>query len=269
MLGYTCGMTDSDREPFSKSKLVSMREKWSEPDQTKGQTWEFDGVAHDPEHWMGYSHEMREGLGMFGCKTFDKLTSYLREKLNRKPNVVDLMGGAYFLDFPENVGSLVGIRIHDKDTDFLEVSKKSKSERAWLLEKIIQSPNRRVIEADILTNAGWRVIKGENLPLADLVVCRPGGPFDVEHATVSRFDNPAIYAGLYTSLFRRMLKLVNKESGVVFTEIPDIFSDTEIDNFFVGIDKSEKSRTKVFTVPDVDYHWGGKKRKYAVVQFGN
>lgn len=261
-------MTDSDREPLSKSKLVSLREKWSSPDHAKMETWDFDGISWGSEHFMSYDHEMREGLGIFGCKSFDEMVKYLGEKLGRKPNVVDLMGGAYFLEHPEDAETVVGIRLHPKDEVFLEVSKGYREDRRLLHERIIGAPNRRVVDADILSNAGWKVIRNENLTRADLLICRPVGPFDVRHATASRFDNPATYAGLYISLFRRVLKLVNKEHGVIFCGIPDIYSESEARDFFENIDGEKGSETKIFTVPDTDYHWGGAKRRYVVVQFG-
>mgnify|MGYP001572070828 CR=1 FL=1 len=111
-------MTDSDREPFSKSKLVRLKEGWSKPDREMTETWDFDGVSWGPEHWMSYDYEMREGLGGFGCRTFDELVVSLTKKLGRRPNVIDLMGGAYFIEHLENTETMVGIRIHPKDGDF-------------------------------------------------------------------------------------------------------------------------------------------------------
>jgi len=64
-----------------------------------------------------------------------------------------------------------------------------------------------------------------------------------------------------------MLKLVNKKSGVVFTEVPDIYSEEEVKDFFTDVDEKEGSQTKIFTVPDEEYHWGGRNRRYAVLQF--
>ena len=137
-----------------------------------------------------------------------------------------------------------------------------------MYEKITGAPNRKVVDADVLSNSGWKAIRNASLVPADLSVCRPVGPFDDKHAMVSRFDNPATYAGLYISLFRRMLKLVNKEHGVIFCEIPDIYSESEARDFIEDIDREEGSETKIFTVPDQDYQWGGAKRRYVVVQFG-
>lgn len=262
-------MNDSNAEFLSKSKLTSLREKWSEPDSVEGKTWDFDGVARSPEHWMGYNHEMREGLDMFGSKTFDELIDRLNTKLNRKPNVLDLMGGAYFLNMPEKTESLIGIRIHNKDEDFLKVHNDVNDVFSRLLDKITKSPNRKIIEADILSNNGWKTIQKENFALADLLVCRPVGPFDIKHSMGDRFDSPKVYAGLYASLFKRMLSLVNKKDGVIFTETPDVYSDDEIKNFFTEIDNKKGSQTTLFTVPDKDYQWGGAKRRYAVIQFKN
>ena len=260
-------MNEANSEPLTRARLTGLRKKWSDPDSRKGRTWEFDGVVK-PDHWMSYSYEMREGLGNFDCKTFDDLVLLLDKKLNRKPNVVDLMGGAYFLSNPENTDSLVGIRIHNKDQDFLNVHKNDDSDRSRLLRQIINTPNRRVIEADVLSNAGWKKIRNASMPAADLLVCRPAGPFDDKHSMSNRFDDPRAYAGLYQSLYKRMLSLVNRKGGVIFTEVPDIYTDTEIEKFFERTDKEEGSQTKLFTVPDEDYQWGGKKRRYAVVQFG-
>jgi hypothetical protein len=260
-------MDITNPEALTKSRLTSLRTKWSEPDRAKGKTWEFDGIPYTPDHWEGYNHETREGLNTFGCKTFDDLVDKLEIKLGRKSNVIDLMGGAYFLESPEKAQSLTGIRINDKDQEFMDVYGEKTDIYSMRFKKIIQSPNRKVIEADILSNNGWNTIKNSNLPLADLLVCRPVGPFDVRHSVSDRFDNPNAYAGLYISLFKRMLTLVNKKGGVIFTETPDVYSDKELKKFFDETDKVEGSHTTLFTVPDEDYHWGGMKRRYAVIQF--
>ena len=262
-------MTDQNREQLSKSRLTALRENWSEPDRLRDHTWDFDGVFWGPEDSRSYDYEMRQGLGLFGCKTFDRLVLHLKKQLGRKPTVVDLMGGAYFLEGPQNTQTLVGIRIHPKDKVFLEASAHYSQEgRRDLYRKIISAPNRQIIEADILSNAGWQTILRQNLAPADLLVCRPMGPFDDQNAMASRFDDPKFYAGLYVSLFARMLKLVNRTSGVVFCEIPDVYTEEQAVNFFRQVDIRESSRTEVFTVPDRDYHWGKLKRRYVVMRFG-
>lgn len=256
-------------EIFSPSKLVSLRHKWSQPDSTRGATWDFDGAQVYPNHWMSYNHEMYFGLSaIFGCDTFDSLVVALSEKLGRKPHVIDLMGGAYFLNSPENTASLTGIRVHDKDSDFLEYKGGADDQEGQLYRKIIGCPNRRIIEADILSNAGWNTIYQQKLPPSDLLVCRPIGPFDCSHAIGDPLDDPTSYFGLYASLFRRMITLVNQNTGIVFTEIPDIVPDYELNTFFSTFDSSQKCQTDVFIVPDRSYHWVGVKRRYAVIQFG-
>lgn len=260
-------MTSIDNTPLTKSILLPLREKWSEPDREEMTTWDFDGFPIVPDHWMSYDFEMKEGLSTFDCTSFDELVVLLAEKLGRKPTVIDLMGGAYFLTQPENTDSLVGIRVHPKDEEFLEVSKEyPEAERLWH-ERVIAAPNRRVIAADVLTNEGWKIIESSQLPPADLLVCRPVGPFDVTRAMVRRYHNPDHYAGLYISLFKRMIKLVNRKSGVIFTEIPDIYSNEQAKVFFESVDSLENSKTKLFTVSQEDYQWGGAKRRYAVMHY--
>ena len=70
-------MEESTLEPLTKTRLTSLRGKWSKPDRDKGRTWEFDGVPYSPEHFMSYNHEMREGLSDYDCKTFDELVTIL------------------------------------------------------------------------------------------------------------------------------------------------------------------------------------------------
>ena len=260
-------MEESTLEPLTKTRLTSLRGKWSKPDRDKGRTWEFDGVPYSPEHFMSYNHEMREGLSDYDCKTFDELVTILEKKLGRKPDVIDLMGGAYFLSEPGNVNTLVAIRVHDKDKEFIEVANEKDGKESRLIKKVTGASNRRVIDADVLTTKGWKDIEKAGLPKADLLVCRPVGPFDVKHAMDSRWDEPGAYVGLYASLFGRMLRLVNKKDGVIFTEVPDIYTEKEVKKFFVGVDEKEGSQTEELTAPDKDYHWGGRKRRYAVIEF--
>lgn len=260
-------MENSDNDKFTKSKLLSIRKSWSSPDMSKGKTWEYDGIPSGIEGWDTYDNVMREGLFSLGCKTFEDLIVKLTSDLGRKPNVIDLMGGAYFLDNPNITNTLTGIRIHDKDADFLEVHATNSKKIGERYRKIIGSPNRQVIEADILSNKGWNIIANSNLPKADLLVCRPVGPFDIRHSLPGVDDKPAEFAGLYKSLFSRMLNIVNKDGGIIFTEIPDPYTNIEIEKFFVGIDKTAGSSSTVFTVPDKDYSWSGYKRRYAVVRF--
>jgi hypothetical protein len=261
-------MSDSSPEYFSKTHLKELRGMWSSPDRDRGYTWDFDGVSPDPEGWTSYSYEMIDGLSEFGCKTFDQLVDRLGNYLGRNPNVIDLMGGAYFLNFPEKTNTLTGIRIHNKDEDFIEAATDTSRVETKLIDKITKAQNRVIVEADILSSAGWKKIKEQNLEPADLLVCRPVGPFDNKRASVSRFDNPETYSGLYTSLFYRMTALVNKEDGVIFTEIPDIFEDADIKSFFDEVEVRERCKVSLFTVLDENYRWGGIKRRYAVVRFG-
>lgn len=233
----------------------------------KGYTWEFDGPHAYPEHWMSYNHEMREGLAKLGCKTFDELVIKLYEKLGYKPNVIDFMGGAYFLTSPENTNTLTGIRVHDKDDDFAEAYQDNTSNTTTLFNKIVKTEVRQVLEADILSNEGWKIIRASNVPLADLLVCRPVGPFDIKNSVNSRYDEQEKYIGMYSSLFFRMLELVNKKNGIIFTGLPDFFTDQNVEEFFLKLDKQEQCKTILYTVPDKDYHWGGHQRRYAVIQF--
>ncbi len=261
-------MNESSSEFLTKSKLNVLRKEWSKPDSKKEGTWEYDGFYGEYyDYVMGYNHEMREGLGIFECKTFDALVDVLNKKLDRKPNVIDLMGGAYFLDNPGNTNSLVGIRIHDKDEYIGSFYKSADGGRARVIKRVMTAPNRRVIEADILSNKGWKTIEKAGIPKADLLVCRPVGPLTFTQAMGNRFDEPRTYAGLYSSLFRRMLGLVNKHGGVIFTEAPAIYSGEEIKDFFTGVDEKEGSRTNIFKVPENIYYWGGENRRYAVIQF--
>lgn len=264
-------MSESSSEILTKSRLKALRKKWSEPDSKKGRTWEYDGVYESYGSWAGYSYEMREGLGNLGSETFDDLVDVLGKKLGRKPNVIDLMGGAYFLDKPKKTNTLTGIRIHNKDEDYMvEAHKDDGKSIAKTIRRIIKSPNRRIVEADILSNQGWRIIEKAGIPKADLLVCRPMGPFDVRHATANVWEeNVAAYSGLYSSLFKRMLKLVNRKNGLIFTEVPDIYSDEEIKEFFSEADKEHGLQIEIFAVSDKDYHMGGRVRRYAVIKFKN
>ncbi len=244
-----------------------MKKSWAGPDNGEEDPWEFDGITENLDSRNSYDQEMAEGLDGFGCKTFDELVLRLEKKLGRKPNVVDLMGGAYFLHDPENTNTLTGIRLLNKDEIFIMSVAGKNDYLSELTSKIIGAPNRKVVEADILSKQGWDVIKNQNLPLADLLVCRPVGPFDVKRSMGTRHDNPEAFARLYTSLFNKTMSLVNRDGGMIFTEIPDIYSDEQVKKFFGETDKREGSYSWLFTVKDERSHWGGAKRRYAVVQF--
>lgn len=259
-------MIDAVSEILTKSKLSRLRETWSTPDKDQAQAWEIDGV-YETNDRKSYDQEMSEGLEGFGCKTFDALVLWIGKKIGRKPNVIDYMGGAYFIHSPENTNSITGIRILNKDEALISSATDNDDLKKELLTKITQSPNRKVVEADILTHEGRNIIKNQNLPLADLLVCRPVGPFDLNRAMGSRNDSPESFVRLYTALFNQMLSLVNRDDGIIFSEVPDIYSDEEIKKFFVNIDKNEGSYSWLFTLKDENKHWGGATRRYAVVQF--
>ncbi len=258
-------MLDSVPEDLTRSKkLDRLRKSWAAPDKAP---WEFDGITESHDSRNSYDQEMSEGLDGFGCKTFDDLVLRLEKKLGRKPNVIDFMGGAYFLHIPENTNSLTGIRLVNRDEDFMRDLSQHGDSLAELTRKIIGSDNRKIVEADILSNSGWDTIKNQNLLPADLLVCRPVGPFDVNRSMGTRRDNPESFAGLYTALFNRMLSLVNRDGGMIFTEIPDIYSDEQVKRFFNETDNRESCYSWLFTVKDERSHWGGAKRRYSVVQF--
>lgn len=251
---------------LSNHKFQELSQKWSEPDSRKGWDWTFDGVPETPEHWMGYNFELSLGLKQFKCSNFDQLVKKLTRVLKQKPNVLDLFGGAYFLDFPTQTQTLTGVRIHDKDEEYLQGFDRRDS-YSTRVQNIILAPNRNVLEADLLTQAGWNKVFKE-APRADLLVCRPVGLFDVRHCMASVHDKAEEYEDLYIWLFNQAIKLLNKDS-LFFTEIPDIFSDEKVIKFFSQKDQELKTKTKVFEVDSPDYRWADYQRRFAVIRSGS
>lgn len=260
-------MLDTKLEIFPPSKFKIIRDKWSLPDKYRGRSWDIDGLPGNAKKLFSYDNEMQQGLDLFNCHTFDELVVTIGQKLGRKPNVIDLMGGAYFLSAPENTTTLTGIRIHDKDQDFYNGYQQSDSNRFDQFRQIVNSPNRKIIEADILSNKGWQKIKLAKLAPADLLVCRPMGPFDIWKTLVDDNDDPIIYGGLFSSLFQRMLTLVDHETGIVFTEIPDMFTDKSIAHFFAEVDHDLNCQTTLFTAPEDAYKLRNVTRRYVVSEF--
>lgn len=250
---------------LSHNKFKTLSQKWFEPDSRRGYSWTFDGVPETPDHWMGYNFELAKGLGMFKCSTFDQLVKKLTNHLCQKPNVLDLFGGAYFLDFPQQANTVIGVRIHDKDQENLEGFDRRDTYSARV-QRIILSPNRKVIEADLLTEEGWNSLS--TAPKTNLLVCRPVGLFDARHCMASVHDSPSDYTDLYVWLFNQALRLLSQNS-LFFTEIPDIFEDEKIYKFFSQKDSDLKSKTTIFEVGCRDYDFAGYKRRYAVIRFGS
>ncbi len=249
-----------------KDKLIALNKKWSEPDSKKGYSWPYDGVRDTPNHWMGYNHELRGGLDLFNCLSFDELVIWMNQRLGYQADVIDLMGGAYFLENPENTNLLTGIRVHDKDRDFLELYDRESSSKSSRVKKIIYSSNRTIIEADILKQEDWDRIYSLN-KRAHLLVCRPVGVFDSYRSMANNFDNPAHYCNFYSWLFDNARKLLNPNS-IFFTEIPDVFDDQSVYDFFNHQDIVNGTITQIYFVPDADYNCRGHQRRYAVILNG-
>lgn len=260
-------MSESNSQVLTKENLQKIRKKWEAPDADKNETWTFDGVPSSPEEYSSYDYELQEGLASFGVKTFDDLVVSLNSKLGQKINVVDVMGGAYFLSKPENAKTVTGIRIHNKDSDYRDLYQKHKTEHAAKGLHILNAGNRKIIEADLLSVKGWQKVNQQIGVVGELVVCRPVGPFEIKYALPGFFDTPEEFAGLYKSLFGRLMSLVNKEKGVVFTEIPDPYKDGEVADFLKSAAGRFGFKYKTYVAPN-DYSWSGYKRRYAVLNFG-
>ena len=247
--------------PIKNNLLTKLKILWNSPDSTRGRTWEFDGPYY-PNSWMSYSREMSDGLDLFNCQSFDDLLILIGKLLKQKPNITDLMGGAYFIENSELAGTITGVRVHDKDQDFLSVFGESNNSKHKEMMKILSAKNRRVVEADLLTESGWRSLK--SLPKANLLVCRPVGIFDCRHAKVSRLDDSTLYHEFYEWLFDNLISLTSNKS-IIFSEIPDFMEDNQVIKFLKRKDKQNNSKSIIFKVSDEAYHWAGFERRYVVI----
>ncbi len=185
-------------------------------------------------------------------KNFDELISK-RKNSGRSTIIADFFGGGYFLQNWEDVDAMIAMRYEDIDEKLIErqsrcvnrseeirffVRNSNRLNPLQLLQhytKLSEADNRHVITGDIFSNDAYRKLKDilQSLDLVgeqkiDVAVDRPMGGF-YENNLLPKKDNPVERKTMHEDAAKyffmqldRIYRLVSSDSGMIFTEIPDI-----------------------------------------------
>src|SRR3989344_6008503 len=237
-----------------KTKRGVLRDMKEGSPSVENDQWFIDGILHEGII-STYEKTFRNFLDQLGVKTFSELARRKSIELGRGIRVVDLFGGAYFLTDLDNVFKIVGVRLKNTDQAFLNnyLGAQRKVEPGTDERKIIDgmlkklriltgNKKRKIIEGDLLSGRTWRTIKSEfsdeRNPGADLVICRPAALFWIpskgRNAMVQREEQEkgTVREEVFITLFERALKLLSQENGLLFTEIPELRTNSETEAKF-------------------------------------
>lgn len=231
-----------DRESFIEQKAKSrrrpkhkvLRDMQGLSGAVKDEEWSYDGIHLEKE--KSYEETFNQLLSQFGAENFSDFVEQKAIKLGRSIRVLDLFGGAYFLEDLDNVSKIVGVRIKNMDNAFLEQKYGQVKNR---FSYLVNNPKRKIIEGDLYKGKTWRSIRDDNSSNSggegfDLIVCRPEGPFRNTNLQniESISDDGVAREEIFVSLLERSLEILSGEDGTLFTQTPNLITDDSISSVF-------------------------------------
>lgn len=196
--------------------------------------WTWDGIQR--ENLYSYENTFENFLYRLGVKTFQELVDKKAIDLHKEVKVLDLFGGAYFLDDLKNVSKIVGVRLKNIDESVTEFTKQYLKDSTDLikLKEIIHNPKRFIIEGDLYKTKTWAEIKKNEVQRDgsgfDVMVCRPEGPFgnsrlpNIKHIK----DEGTAKEEIFVSLLEKAMNMLSTEKGILFVQGPDLNTDDKI-----------------------------------------
>lgn len=258
-----------------------------DPQPRKHDKWGVDSVIIQEVY--NYEQTFAEALHTLEVTTFDELI-FKRKSLSRENNILDVMGGGYFISpetYPQ-VDTMTGIRLGNPEEEFLkdllfkiedENNKPHKDDkylkllrvRLKTLKNLQIEPKRRVIHGSIYTLDIWRDLDRLNrkrgIKSHDVIVCRPVAPFSAKFLSRDQELNEAQTRNqgvIFDRVFQQTIARLSK-GGVFFTEVPKIFSKEQI-NFWVAKKRDkEQLNIKVFAYPNTE-SWTGESLSLLVTK---
>jgi hypothetical protein len=191
--------------------------------------WEYDGIRGLENPRLSYEHTFEFFLDKFNIESFQGLVDNRSKELNKKLKILDLFGGAYFIDDFKNVSQITGVRLSNPDEEFLSIVEGDYNSEQYL-RSLVENDKRNLIIGNLYSTKTWREIEKDNTSRGgggfDLVVCRPEGPFvnainkDISIKGVS--DTGFSREEIFVSLLERALNLLSNDGGMLFTQTPDL-----------------------------------------------
>jgi len=194
--------------------------------------WGFDSFKYqegEGERRSYNDHFWEELQIIFKVNSFEELVKKISKERGRPINVLDLFGGAYFLNDLSHVENLIGFRKEDIEEDLLK--DQNNTDR---LNALKSSDKHLVVTGDLFDLSDWR-----RLPASinyDLIVCRPEGPFrnrivnpreGAELNFKPRFEDDT-KSSAFLMLLKKALKRLEK-GGVLVLQLPALELENEAD----------------------------------------
>ena len=146
-----------------------------------------------------------------------------RKLAGKSTHIIDLFGGAYFLDDFTNIDSILGVRLKNLDKkiehDYILKGNETALKR---LRSIITSLKRSIIEANLLDNMSWNKINSHLLERgtkkADLIIVRPIAGVKKQ---IDRYDLSEEKAQFMFQFLKRMYNLLSHDDGILLIHFTD------------------------------------------------
>lgn len=226
--------------------------------------WGVD-IFHEEKFRDRYDDSFGELLRDIGVSSFSELLSN-RKRDHLGSNVLDLMGGAYFVgpdDYPV-LDSITGFRLDNPEAAFVQMTEQeiefeltrdvTYKDPQYLpklqvnLEKLDflqKSKKRAVVYGSVLDLEAWEELDknmaARGIKEIDVAVCRPEGPFFEKNMTEekgSMSDSERLEYGLvFASVFQQLHQRMNHQNGVIFMQIPEMLSKELLDKWIKIVSK--------------------------------
>lgn len=227
--------TLDQQKDFLPAKHKVLRRMQEIPSVSYNDVWDFDGNHHWERDLETYDETFEPILRKLKVGSFKELVDLMSSKLKRNVNVLDLFGGAYFLSNLDKIEKFTGVRLRNVDQLLVEYQKadllnRGRKDKQKELEHLISSKKRNIIEGNLYKSETWRKIGGGESSNFDLIVCRPVGPFKNRDVSTIRSvkDEALIREEIFVVLLERALKLLSKDGGILFTQVPILGTDRQV-----------------------------------------
>lgn len=231
--------------------------------QREGDNWGVDIFNDGVNGFYSYDARFQRLLRSVGNESFTNL--FEERKNNKLPvHVLDLMGGAYFLRPNQYslVDSVTGVRLGNPEAGFiasceeeLEFDKKRnngqpteytdllRTRMGWI-QQLNSEGKRQVLYGSVYDKQTWDQLSASmtarDIESFDIVICRPQGPFFENYLTggekLTHYQKLK-YGLVFDLTFREVLSRVNRENGMMFFQVPEMFDKDWVQKW---INRTEK-----------------------------
>ena len=212
-----------------KQQKALLTETWK-PANRSGM-WPIDGINGKQE---SYDRTFERLIRRANADSLDSLLDRMGTK-GKPVNVLDVMGGGYFLERPERAGHIFALRLDDVDAalqaryaTYASSNTPIEAQRGTIFAQklqeyqvLTQKGRRHVVTGNVLESRTWNALDtsmhASGVEALQIITCRPQGPFRVP---MSSSVNVEIFVELYNQMICRLAP-----NGYMFAQVPRALDD--------------------------------------------